>query len=80
MNWNWNRKTRLIIAGSIGVAMILFGISEGVFHYWVPQKAANDISLCFMLAAAVILFSGRRKEQKQKDHDPSNGKETPPEP
>jgi threonine/homoserine/homoserine lactone efflux protein len=66
---NLSGKARRKIILGIGVALILFGLIQGIFNLEVSESFSKNFSLIMVMAALVLLFSGIKKEPQSEDEN-----------
>ncbi|MCG8400672.1 MAG: hypothetical protein MJA84_03655 [Firmicutes bacterium] len=71
----------MIIVLAIGLLFIGFGIAQALFKFEVDKKVIDQVSFILMLAAAFLIFSGRKKKNRQEEGcNHSKAEETAPAP
>jgi hypothetical protein len=56
------RKHRQLIALVIGIAIIVFGILQGLLKFNIDRKYTDEAIFVLFIVAAGILFGGRSKK------------------
>ncbi|MGI6114319.1 MAG: hypothetical protein ACOYEJ_09415 [Mahellales bacterium] len=66
---NISDKARRRIILGIGLALVLFGVVQGVFDLEVNENFSRNFSFILMMAALVLLFGGRKRKPQPEDEE-----------
>lgn len=67
----WDRRSRLMAVGAIGMLLILFGVVQAIFKFKINEKLINEITLFLMIIAFGFYFGGRKKKEPSAEADPA---------